>query len=346
MKIGTILAHRIARHGLVSPARNEKEYLDLIKRLQPITPVAHSMPGKPPRLMHRCLIDDRTIADKLRVHRRLLKGRFCGGRIGYVLADDFELYGTAFRKPIGHLNTMQNQVLDILRHNDGLSQLQLREEIGIQHKKTMPVLHRLQEAFLVFEDQGDDSWDRPWSVLDSALPDVNLDRLPWDEAAMRVIKRFLQSHVFATFQQLNDWSGFTKRALENVLMQLKKKELVPVQINGIEGWMCSDEQNLDLHRKSVGVFMLHRLDPLILPNVTELRKRFEGLEVLQYLLIDGELVGAVCGHWRIGPHDVEDIVLKLPSNECTQRKHQIIREVGQVYHPPDHHILRFAGKNL
>ena len=63
--------------------------------------------------------------------------------------------------------------------------------------------------------------------------------------------------------------------------------------------------------------MLHLGDPLVLPHTAELKERFEGLEVLACLLIDGELTGAVCGHWRIGPHDVEDIVLTLPvRNAC------------------------------
>ena len=39
----------------------------------------------------------------------------------------------------------------------------------------------------------------------------------------------------------------------------------------------------------------------------ELKERFGGLEVLQYLLIDRNFAGAVCGHWRIGPHDVEEM---------------------------------------
>ena len=57
MRKESILAHRLRRHGLVSPARDEGEYLALVRRLQPVTPVARDMPGSPPRLMHRCLGD-------------------------------------------------------------------------------------------------------------------------------------------------------------------------------------------------------------------------------------------------------------------------------------------------
>ena len=126
MKKESILAHRLRRHGLVSPARDEREYLELVRRLQPVTPVARDMPGSPPRLMHRCLGDDRALAETLRARHDLLKGRFSGGRIGYVLAADFELYATAFRRPLKVLNSVQDRVLQVLGYHDGLSPRQLR----------------------------------------------------------------------------------------------------------------------------------------------------------------------------------------------------------------------------
>jgi hypothetical protein len=81
-------------------------------------------------------------------------------------------------------------------------------------------------------------------------------------------------------------------------------------------------------------------------SLSELKRRFAGLEVLQYLLIDGDLRGAVCGHWRIGPHDVDDIVVDLSPEECVARKAEIIRAVAWGYHAPSHRILRYAGEPL
>ena len=347
MKKESVLAHRLRRHGLVSPARDESEYRELVRRLQPVTPVARDMPGAPPRLMHRCKGDDRALAEGLRAGQDLLKGRFSGGRIGYVLAADFELYAAAFRRPLKVLNSVQDRVLQVLGYHDGLSPRQLRLEMEIQHKKLMPVLHRLQEAFLVFEDQSDASWDRPWSPLSSALPEVDLDRLSWEEAAMAVIRRFFRSHVFATFQELKSWSGFTERRLATVLTRFENEGLSPAQVEGLgAGWTCVEDRDLNPARIDPGVFMLHLGDPLVIPHTAELKERFAGLEVLACLLVDGELTGAVCGHWRIGPHDVEDIVLTLPALECMRRKREILEEVGRFYHPPRHHILRYAGKSL
>lgn len=347
MKKESILSHRLRRHGLLSPARDEKEYIDLVRRLQPVTPVARDMPGAPPRLMHRCRGDDRPLADGLRGRQELLKGRFSSGRIGYVLAADFELYAAAFRRPLKSLNSVQDRVLQALGYHDGLSPRQLRLETELQHKKLMPALHRLQEAFLVFEDQSDSGWDRLWSLPGSAHPEVDLDRQSWEEAAMAVIRRFLQSHVFATFQQLKSWSGFTARGLATVLAQLEGEGLAPVQVEGMgEGWTCVEDRGLEPARMDESVFLLHQGDPMVLPHTAELKERFEGLEVLAYLLIDGELTGAVCGHWRIGPHDVEDIVLTLPRRERMRRKDEVVKEVGRFYHPPGHRILRYGGTSL
>ena len=153
--------------------------------------------------------------------------------------------------------------------------------------------------------------------------------------------------MFATFEELKSWSGFTKRGLTTVLTRFEKEGLSPVRVEGMgEGWTCTEDRNLDPARMEAGVFMLHRGDPLVIPHTVELKERFEGLEVLAYLLIDGELSGAVCGHWRIGPHDVEDIVLTLPERECMRRKGEIVKEVGRFYQPPGHEILRYTGRTL
>lgn len=36
----------------------------------------------------------------------------------------------------------------------------MNEETGMLVKEITPVLHRLQEAFLIYEDQYDGEWDR------------------------------------------------------------------------------------------------------------------------------------------------------------------------------------------
>ena len=67
---------------------------------------------------------------------------------------------------------------------------------------------------------------------------------------------------------------------------------------------------------------------------------------LQYLLIDGELKGAVLGHWRFRPYDVEDIVLLLPKDECQRREKKVLAVVSYSYKPPHHNILKYCGNKL
>ncbi len=90
--------------------------------------------------------------------------------------------------------------------------------------------------------------------------------------------------------------------------------------------------------------MLHKADGLVRSHASELKRRYGALEVLQYLLIDGVFAGAVVGHWRIGPHDVEDIVVELPSSQRQERQAAILQAVQQVYRPPDSQIRRCFGR--
>jgi hypothetical protein len=209
----------------------------------------------------------------------------------------------------------------------------------------MPALHRLQRAFLVYEDQTDSDWERGWYEFASEWPDVQLSegrRLP---AAIQVLLRFLQGHVFATLEQFKDWSQLSTRFLSDVLQEMEKATLiVPQAVPGLgEGWLCAEGIPLSPRELVPSVFMLHNADVLVRSQAGELKRRFGDYEVLQYLLIDGVFQGAVVGHWRIGPHDVADIVVTLPTAERASRRAEILDSVAQQYHPPHSHILKYAG---
>ena len=62
--------------------------------------------------------------------------------------------------------------------------------------------------------------------------------------------------------------------------------------------------------------------------------------------MDGRFRGAVAGHWRIGPHDVEDVVVALPAAETRERRDEILQAVGSGYGPPHSHILSYNGQAL
>jgi len=337
-----LAAHRLRRQGLSQPAADEAAYLGLVRRLQPVAPIHFSRPGSPPRLVHRAAFDEGALADRWRAGRLLVKGRFWGGNIGYVLAEELGLYGAAFRRPLPRLSALHERILQTFKYEGPLSPRQLAAESGVRHKELMPALHRLQEAFLVCEDQEDDDWERPFGLFAAEWPGVDLEALPWEEAAAEVVMRLVHSQVLLSAAQICDWSGWPARKVAGLLAQLEGAGRVE---RAGEGWRRPEDRELPFCEPEQSAFMLHKADPLVKSHQHQLKALFPG-EVLQYLLIDGVFRGAVCGHWRIGPHDVEDIALRLPRRQLAARKQEVLAAVAAQYHPPHHQIRGYAGMAL
>jgi len=302
-------------------------------------------PGNPPRLAYRTRFDDGAETDRLRGQRLIVKGRFLGGNIGYVLAQDLDLYANAFCRPLSRFTEIQDLVLEAVQAAGPLTPRQVKEETGLLNKQIMPALHRLQKAFLVYEDQVDDDWERWWYDFESEWPDVELDETRRQAAAIKVLSRFLQGHVFATFEQLKDWSQFPSRLLTKLVREMQEAGLItPQTVKGLgEGWARALDVSWSKDEIAPCVFVLGREDILVKSHASELKRRFGGREILRYLLIDGTFQGAVLGHWRIGPHDVDDILVTLPAAEQANRRAEILDAVAQQYHPPYSHILKYAG---
>jgi len=355
----TILAERLQRQRLTEPLKAPKEYKELFRLLQPVAPVFFSAPGDPPRLVHRTAFDDGDVTNKMRGERIIVKGRFLGGTIGYVLAEDLEVYANAFCRSLPWLNEKQQTVLDAIKRSETLTPRQIKEETGLLIKQLTPALHRLQEAFMVYEDQVNSDWERNWYEFATEWTEIHVESEKWEESAAQVLMRFLQSHVFATLEQLKDWSQFPSKSLLKLVQDMEKnKAIIPKVVEGLgEGWMLAKDIFLEPRKVVPSVFMLHRSDILTKSHVSELKRRFSGetpetpkslggQEVLQYLLIDGAFQGAVLGHWRIGPHDVDDIVIELPASERIDRQKEIINAVSWQYRPPYSHILRYDGNEI
>jgi hypothetical protein len=350
----TLVAERLKRQGLTAPLKTRKEYLPLFRLLQPVAPVAMTYPGSPPGLVHRTVFDHHKVADQLRGKQTIVKGRFLGGGIGYVCADDLAIYATVFRKPLQEMNYLQKTVFDILDEAGPLTPRQIKEESqmvdgeGLLNKEIMPALHRLQTAFLVFEDQQETDWERGWNTFGADWPDVDLEAMDWSEAAKEVLRRFFEVNVFATLEQVKDWSGLAVKALKTVIAEMEMSgDLVAFDAaDWGAGWVCANAVDLKAVDVPQRTLMLHKADPLTKAHVSALKRQFAGEEVLQYLLIDGEFKGAVLGHWRIGPHDVEDVVVELPAKERAARKAEILDAVAWQYGGESHRILMYDGKVL
>ena len=342
----TVLGERLRRQRLTDPLTSPEEYVTLFRSLQPVSTIAMSRPGDPPSLFPRIRFDDDAVADRMRARRELVKGRFLGGTIGYVLVDDLALYANAFRRPIPALTETQRTVLEAVQNVGPLTPRQVKAETDLLIKYTMPALHRLQKAFLVYEDQTDSDWERSWYDFGAEWPDIELHDRLWDAAVTQVLLRFVEAHVFATFEQIRDWSQLPKRSLARVVQAMEASgDILPCTVEGLgEGWARPHDVSLSDVEGMSSVFMLHKADALVRAHASELKRSFGAHEILQYLLIDGAFHGAVLGHWRIGPHDVSDIVVTLPAEQRMDRRDEIVSVVARRYHPPHRRILQYDGK--
>jgi hypothetical protein len=316
--------------------------------LQPLSTGAYERPGSPPRLVHRTAFDDARATDRLRRRRELVKGRFQGGGIGYVLAGDLGLYANAFRRPLPELSSVQASVLDAVQRTGPLTPRQIKEEVGLLNKQIMPALHRLQTAWLVYEDQVDDGWDRAWYGFETEWPDVEVGEERRVESVREVLLRFLGALVFATLENARDWSRLSARLLESCLGDLEDRgEIVHRTVPGLgEGFCPTADAELPELGSPPSLFVLPKGDFLVRSQASELKRRFGTEDLLQYLLIDGEFLGAIRGHWGFKPYDVEDIVLELPAAVRRARRNEILDAVAAAYPPPRHRILRYAGRAL
>jgi hypothetical protein len=314
--------------------------------LQPLSTGAYERPGSPPRLVHRTAFDDARATDRLRRRRELVKGRFQGGGIGYVLAADLGLYANAFRRPLPELSSVQASVLDAVQRTGPLTPRQIKEEVGLLNKQIMPALHRLQTAWLVYEDQVDDGWDRAWYGFETEWPEIEIGEERRVESVYKVLLRFLGALVFATLENVRDWSRLPARLLGSCLGDLEGRgEIVRRTVRGLgEGFCRTRDSELPDRRSPPSLFVLPKGDFLVRSQASELKRRFGTEDLLQYLLIDGEFQGAIRGHWGFKPYDVEDIVLELPAAERGARRSEILDAVATAYPPPRHRILRYAGR--
>jgi hypothetical protein len=212
-----ILAERMRRQRIASPLGPDDEAQESIGAIQPISTGPFARPGSPPSLAPRTDFDDLRATGRLRRDRTLVKGRFQGGGIGYVLSRDLEIYANAFRKLLVQPSDIQRRVLDALRGAGPLTPRQLKEETGLLNKQIMPALQRLQTAFLVYEDQLDDDWERSWYDFASEWPGIRVGEERRESALVEVLRRFLRAHVFATLEQIRDWTRMPARQIATTM---------------------------------------------------------------------------------------------------------------------------------
>lgn len=330
--LNKVIALRMERQFLTVRA-NEEEYIALYRDLQPGQNVYWNGFGQPPTLSFRADFDDLEFNRNRQAERELIKGRFAGGNLGWIMPQDLELFAGLYLKPLSRPTENQLILLNMIENGGPWTIQQMKEETGLLVKAITPALHRLQEAFLIYEDQYDGEWDRGWYRFGEMFPDVRPDKYTRGEALQIVLARFAYRMVWFDLAMAK---GFYKLPGKDILAALQTLTAEGTLTESGGGWMLREDAGLlkacepsEPHF----VYAMHRNDALYKTHEHLLKPWVEPLtadlpydhEPLQYLLIDGEFRGAVVGRFRNGPYDLNDVVCDLPGAE--ERREEILEAV-------------------
>ncbi|MBR6665442.1 MAG: hypothetical protein IKL22_06990 [Lachnospiraceae bacterium] len=344
-----ILSLRMERQHFVKKA-NEEEYKELYRDLQPGQNVYWNGFGQPPTLSFRVAFDDIEFNGERQGKRELVKGRFASGNLGWIVPEEMELFAALYRKPLNNPTWEQEQILHLIEKAGPFTIQQLKEETGMLVKQITPILHRLQEAFLIYEDQYDGEWDRGWYRFEEMFPDVKLERYTRLEALKIVLQRFAYRMVWFDTAMAKSFYKIPEKEIKVAVALLVEEGLLVAESTGY--LLASDVEHLKNYEavEMHIVYPIHRNDILYKAQEHILKEKAkvwtEGLdydhEPLQYLLIDGEFHGASVGHFRNGPYDLNDVVCDLPDAE--RRRTEIVEAIRDVNYGkmPE----RFMGKKL
>lgn len=330
-----IISLRMERQCLVGRA-DESEYVNLYRDMQPGQNVYWNGFGEPPTLSFRADFDDIEFNRGRQYDRLLIKGRFGGGNLGWIMPEDMELFAALYKKPLKSPTLTQLQLLELIRSIGPLNIQQMKEETGLLVKDITPALHRLQEAFLIYEDQYDGDWERGWYRFDEIFPNISIEKYTRHEALKIVLQRFAYRLVRFDSAMAKSFYKLPEKEIKLAISDLVAEGVLVASDNGFilrtDAELLKNYEPKEMHF----VYALHRNDFLYKSHehiLKDYAKRLtDGLEYdhepLQYLLIDGEFHGASVGHFRNGPYDLNDIVCDLPDAE--ERKADIIQAVMNV----------------
>lgn len=349
MDMQKIISLRMERQFFTEKA-DEEEYIKLYRDTQPGVNVYWNGFGQPPTLSFRANFDDLEFNRRRLLDRRLIKGRFSGGNIGWIIPEDLELFGAVYRKPLTNPTEAQMRLYGLIRREGPFNIQGLKSETGMLVKEITPILHRLQEAFLIYEDQNDGEWDRGWYKFEEMFPDADFSRYTRHEAIKILLKRFGYRQVLFNTKQAKEFYKIPEKEIKAAIAELISEGIF-VEAEG--GFMLQkDADSIEKYKpkKLNLVYAMHRNDFLVKSDYHILKDKFKYLyekleydhEPIQYLLIDGEFRGAVVGHFHNGPYDLNDVVCELDG--LKDRKTEIIRAVADANFGAL--PLRFMGEKI
>jgi len=341
-----LLALRMQRQHLINPAGAD-EYEALYRDLQPGMNLYWHGFGQPPECTFRADFDDVGYNRDRQARRELVKGRFAGGNLGWIVPADLPLFAALYRKPILLMDDVQLTVMTLIERMGPLNIQQIKEETGYLVKTITPALHRLQEAFLLYEDQYDGEWDRAWYRFEEMFPEHDLNRYTRAEALDVVLRRFACRMAWFDPKMAKSFYKLPEKEIKLACANLAERGVFAA-VDG--GFMLADDARVlaDVPDVLPPVMAFHRNDFLVRALDHELKARFKPLydalpydhDPQYYVLVDGEFRAVSVGHFRYGPYEIHDIVCDSP--DMWVRKDEICAAV--LKENPGAVIQRFMGQ--
>jgi hypothetical protein len=254
-----------------------------------------------------------------------------------------ELFACLYRKPLDKPTPRHLALLDIIERQGPLTIHQMKEETGMLVKEITPVLHRLQEAFLIYEDQNEGQDDRGWYMFTEMFPQVDLARYSKQEALKTLLLRFAYRLVWFDVNMVRAFYKLPAKDCNTAITKLLAENIL-TESNG--GYVLTTDMKLLKIKADIpkSVYAMHRNDILIKCCEPLLKEKYTHFypDTLYYLLIDGEWQGVVVGKFRYTP-EVEDVLLDLSKEDATARKDEILSAIHMLC-GEDNPIKRYQGE--
>ena len=342
-----LLCLRMQRQHLTEPI-GEEGYDQLYRDLQPGMNLYWHGFGQPPECTFRADFDDVEYNRQRQSQRALIKGRFAGGNLGWIVPKDLPLFAALYRKPIPLLNHVQLTILTLIDQMGPLNIQQIKEETGYLVKQITPALHRMQEAFLLYEDQYDGEWNRSWYRFEEMFPEIDLEQFSRIEAIQTILQRFAYRMVWFDTKMAKSFYKLPEKEIKIACEMLLEKGVFTAVNSGY--MLTSDVQELSkMDEKPLPpVRAFHRNDFLTRALEHELKAIFKPIwdalpydhDPQYYVMVDGEFRAVSVGHFRYGPYEIQDILCDSP--ELWDRREEICAAVQSVN--PGAVIQRFMGQ--
>lgn len=139
---------------------------------------------------------------------------------------------------------------------------QIKEETGLLVKEITPILHRLQEAFLIYEDQYDGEWDRGWYRFAEVFPEVDKEKYSRTEALKKVLIRFAYRFVWFDSKMAKSFYRLPEKEIRAAITELVSEGVLSEED---EGYMLASDKDVLADYEPVKknfVCALHRNDIL------------------------------------------------------------------------------------